>query len=240
MKRHSRLLAGRRVMTPFSSTDAPKHQRMAPDARGALGPLRRRCVPPVHTLVHLLLARSALLFALLPLQWVMDPVDGAIVNRCGHKCGHESFATDDESRNTIPFGSLTWGELFQNNHHRFPMAPNLAARSFELDPAFRGVQVLARLGIVHYPLTVQRGRLHDRPGSSCRSALPRKGTPRLDASGRRLIALHATSCCLIVILGKGQASPRASVSASAISRSSAAAASARSAAVPLSDRRYST
>jgi stearoyl-CoA desaturase (delta-9 desaturase) len=52
---------------------------------------------------------------------------------------------------------LTAGELFQNNHHKFGMSPNFAARWFEIDPAFQVIRVFAWLGIVKLS-TTQRMR----------------------------------------------------------------------------------
>ena len=40
------------------------------------------------------------------------------------------------------------GELFQNNHHKFAMSPNFAARWFEIDPTYQVMQVLNALGII--------------------------------------------------------------------------------------------
>jgi stearoyl-CoA desaturase (delta-9 desaturase) len=87
-------------------------------------------------------------WALLPLQWVMGPIHGAIVNWCGHKYGYRSFDNGDQSRNTLPFDVVTMGELFQNNHHKYPMSPNFAARRFEIDPTWQVMRLLARFRVI--------------------------------------------------------------------------------------------
>jgi hypothetical protein len=40
------------------------------------------------------------------------------------------------------------GEFFQNNHHRFCMSPNFAARRWELDPTWQVMRVLAWVGLI--------------------------------------------------------------------------------------------
>jgi stearoyl-CoA desaturase (delta-9 desaturase) len=50
------------------------------------------------------------------------------------------------------------GELFQNNHHKFGMSPNFAARWFEIDPTWTVVRGMAWLRIVKLPAQMQKMR----------------------------------------------------------------------------------
>lgn len=111
----------------------------------------------LYTLVYLKYAPHWAFFALVPIHWLMGPVHGAIVNWCGHKYGYRNFAGQDgdRSRNTLPFDFLTMGELFQNNHHAFGMAPNFAARWFEVDPTWHILRALSFVGVVRLPARVQ-------------------------------------------------------------------------------------
>jgi len=43
---------------------------------------------------------------------------------------------------------VTMGELFQNNHHKYPMSPNFAARRFEIDPTWQVMRLLARFRVI--------------------------------------------------------------------------------------------
>jgi stearoyl-CoA desaturase (delta-9 desaturase) len=115
------------------------------------------CVLYVAFYVHFVPEGSSWLYALLPFHFVMGPVHGAIVNWCGHKYGYQNYDNGDDSKNTLAFDFLTMGELFQNNHHMFGMAPNFAARRFEVDPAYIAIRLFAAVGIIELN-TTQRMR----------------------------------------------------------------------------------
>lgn len=82
------------------------------------------------------------MYLLLPIHFLMGPIHGAIVNWCGHKYGYANFDNNDHSKNTTPFDFLMLGELFQNNHHRFPNSPNFGYRWFEVDPIYPVIKFL--------------------------------------------------------------------------------------------------
>jgi stearoyl-CoA desaturase (delta-9 desaturase) len=74
------------------------------------------------------------------------------VNWFGHWRGYRNFDTSDRSCNTLCIELVTCGELFQNNHHRYPLSPNFAKRWFELDPAYPLIVLFDRLGVIQLPL----------------------------------------------------------------------------------------
>ena len=91
------------------------------------------------------------LWLLLPFHFIIGPIHGAIVNWFGHKLGYVNFDdTGDLSKNTLPFDFVTMGELFQNNHHKFPHSINFAKRMFEFDPAYPIIKVLSWLRIIRF------------------------------------------------------------------------------------------
>ncbi len=87
-------------------------------------------------------------YLLLPIHFLMGPIHGAIVNWAGHKLGYRNFESPDNSRNTLSFDFLTLGELFQNNHHKFPGRPNFAKRWWEIDPGYLTLRAMEALGIL--------------------------------------------------------------------------------------------
>jgi stearoyl-CoA desaturase (delta-9 desaturase) len=73
------------------------------------------------------------------------------VNWCGHKYGYVNFCdTGDKSRNSLPFDFLTLGELFQNNHHKFPSRTNFAIRLFEIDPTYSLIKLLNWMRVIRF------------------------------------------------------------------------------------------
>jgi stearoyl-CoA desaturase (delta-9 desaturase) len=101
-----------------------------------------------YTAFYVAFAPSPWFYLLLPAHYVMGPIHGAIVNWCGHKYGYTNYDNGDASRNTLWFDFVTLGELFQNNHHKFAMSPDFAARKWEIDPTYWVIRMLAALRII--------------------------------------------------------------------------------------------
>jgi stearoyl-CoA desaturase (delta-9 desaturase) len=120
----------------------------------------------VYVAFYVAFAPSAWWYLLLPFHFLMGPTHGAIVNWGGHKYGYQNFENGDASRNALFIDFLTMGELFQNNHHKFGMSPNFAARWFELDPAYPIIRLLDAVGIItitspqkmRYPAPMHEGQ----------------------------------------------------------------------------------
>ena len=78
----------------------------------------------------------------------MGPIQGAVVNWCGHKYGYSNYDNEDHSKNSLPLDFLMLGELFQNNHHKHPNSPNFAKKWFEFDPSYPVIRFLNAVGII--------------------------------------------------------------------------------------------
>jgi stearoyl-CoA desaturase (delta-9 desaturase) len=116
------------------------HSRLAGGAFGLL-----------YVAYYLYFATTPWLYLLLPFHFIMGPVQGALVNWCGHKYGYVRYRDlGDKSRNSLVVDFLTLGELYQNNHHRSPHNPNLAHRWYEIDPVFLVILLMSLVGIIHF------------------------------------------------------------------------------------------
>jgi stearoyl-CoA desaturase (Delta-9 desaturase) len=106
----------------------------------------------VYGLIYLFLIQkfdlSYAWMLLLPVHFLIGPVQGAIVNWCGHKYGYQNFKNGDHSKNSEVWGFALLGELFQNNHHKYPERANFAVKWYEIDPTYWGLKVLDAVGII--------------------------------------------------------------------------------------------
>lgn len=102
----------------------------------------------LYTIFYIVFATHWWMFLLLPIHFLMGPIQGAIVNWCGHKYGYSNFDNGDHSKNTFPLDLLMLGELFQNNHHKKPNDANFAKRWFEIDPTYPVMKLLHMLRII--------------------------------------------------------------------------------------------
>jgi stearoyl-CoA desaturase (delta-9 desaturase) len=76
------------------------------------------------------------------------------VNSFGHALGSRRFATDDDSRNSLPLALISFGEGWHNNHHAFPGSAYFGHSRREPDPGGWLIRGLARAGLaadVHEP-----------------------------------------------------------------------------------------
>ena len=110
--------------------------------------LSRLLFGATYTAFYIAFATHWWMFLLLPIHYLMGPMQGAIVNWCGHKYGYTNFDNQDKSKNTSPFDFLMLGELFQNNHHRYPNSANFGKKWFEIDPVYPVMKVMHYLRII--------------------------------------------------------------------------------------------
>jgi stearoyl-CoA desaturase (delta-9 desaturase) len=87
------------------------------------------------------------LWPLVAVHAFMAPIQGALVNWCGHRYGYRNFDDGDRSTNAFPIDLLVLGDMMQNNHHHRPMRASTAFRWFEVDLAGVAIRAMAALGI---------------------------------------------------------------------------------------------
>ncbi|TRX56281.1 acyl-CoA desaturase [Fulvivirga sp. M361] len=102
-----------------------------------------------YTMVYVTFATEWWLWLLLPVQFLLSPVHGAIINWFAHKYGYRNFEVGDTSRNFLPFDFLMMGESYHNNHHKYGNRANFGGvRWHEIDPTYLMIRLLNRLGII--------------------------------------------------------------------------------------------
>ncbi len=104
--------------------------------------------PVVYISIYTYLNIDLVFYPLIILHCLVGPIQGAIVNWCGHKIGYQNYDNGDYSKNTLPIDFLLMGELYQNNHHKNGNKLNFAAKWFELDFTYQITKVLNNLNII--------------------------------------------------------------------------------------------
>ena len=154
MMRHTKtiynsILTGTKIPEPKFLANLPKW-----DALDRFGDnwIIRICWGVLYSLVYLaVIIYFKLTFfwlLLLPIHYLIGPVQGAFVNWCGHKYGYQNFNNNDHSHNTFPIGFFLLGELFQNNHHKYPLSINFAKKWYEIDFAYPLLKILHWIKII--------------------------------------------------------------------------------------------
>ena len=90
-----------------------------------------------YVLMYILFAPSAWWFLLIPLNILMVPLQGAVINWFAHKYGRVNFKLKNTSRNLLPFDIFLLGEAYHNNHHKTPSSANFGKRWYEFDPVHK-------------------------------------------------------------------------------------------------------
>ena len=110
----------------------------------------------VYILIYYFFAPAWYWYLLLPIHFLMGPVQGAIVNWCGHKYGYSNFDNGDHSRNSERWGIFLLGELFQNNHHFYPTRAKFAVKKFEWDPTYFVMRIMNKIGIIQLQNNIEK------------------------------------------------------------------------------------
>lgn len=108
------------------------------------------------------------LWLLLPVQFLLSPIHGAIINWFAHKYGYTNFEVKDTSKNFLPFDFLMMGESYHNNHHKHGNRANFGGfRWHEIDPTYVIIKLLAAFKIIRLK---DRTRSREREKVSFRDA----------------------------------------------------------------------
>jgi stearoyl-CoA desaturase (delta-9 desaturase) len=102
-----------------------------------------------YTLFYWHFATVWWVWLLLPIQFLLAPIHGVIINWFAHKYGYRNFEVSDTSRNFLPLDLLMMGESYHNNHHKYGSRANFGGiRWHELDPTYFVIWTLDKLGII--------------------------------------------------------------------------------------------
>lgn len=103
----------------------------------------------LYVLFYLKFATVWWLWLILPIQFLMSPIHGAIINWFAHKYGYINFPVKDTSKNFLPVDFLMMGESYHNNHHKHGSRANFGGvRWHEVDPTYHIIRLFNWLGII--------------------------------------------------------------------------------------------
>jgi len=102
----------------------------------------------LYVLFYVQFATSPWLYLLLPLNILMLPLHGAIINWFAHKYGSVNFKMKNTSTNLFKVDFLMMGEAYHNNHHKNPSGVNFGFRWHEMDPTYAIIRLLGWIKVV--------------------------------------------------------------------------------------------
>lgn len=102
----------------------------------------------VYIAFYVYFAPSWWWFLLLPINILMSPIHGAVINWFAHKYGYVSYEVGDTSKNLLPFDFLMLGESYHNNHHKFGSRANFGVKWHEFDPIYPFILLFDKVGII--------------------------------------------------------------------------------------------
>ena len=104
----------------------------------------------LYTLVYIQFADVWWLWLFLPMQYLLSPIHGAIINWFAHKYGYVNFEVSDTSKNFLPVDFLMMGESYHNNHHKHGSRANFGGfRWHEIDPTYVVIRMLDKFGVIN-------------------------------------------------------------------------------------------
>ena len=105
----------------------------------------------------------AWLYILLPVQILMSPVHGAVINWFAHKYGYTNFKVKNTSTNLFSIDLLMLGEAYHNNHHKRASSINFGVKWHEIDPVYPVILLFKRMGIIKLNTVALPERIADLP-----------------------------------------------------------------------------
>lgn len=102
----------------------------------------------LYTSFYVVFAPSLWWFLLLPIHFLMGPIQGVVVNWFAHKYGYINFKMKDTSHNLFPLDLIMLGEGLHNNHHKYGGRANFGVKWFEFDPVYYVIKFFNAVGII--------------------------------------------------------------------------------------------